>query len=137
MLIARENIEIYRSAMRLLLENLPTDKMKTIASRLFQNPNNPERTYACLENQMVVGTAIGGPLNRQKSYWEFMFILPEYRQLGVGKELLAFLEKTQKKYGISQIETETYEPLVTQWVQRRGYKIVSRNGMEVCHCKEI
>lgn len=131
-----ENIPLrYSQSIAFLLENLPTREMKTTVSKIYLNPNTPKRTLTCLDENEIIGVSIGGPLDSNRAYLQFMYVLPEYRRKGVGKFLLDAFEQREIKRNISTIEADTYDPLVADWMVRQGYQIFRREGNVANHVK--
>lgn len=129
--------DIYIEAIQLLVRNLPQEDMRATARMLKLNPDTPKRTWACLANDRVVGALVGDRIRDDVSYLEFAWILPEFRQIGLGKKILEKFELSQRLHGTRYIEAETYEPMVAKWMERMGYKITQRKGKMLYHRKEL
>jgi GNAT superfamily N-acetyltransferase len=129
--------QLYRRSMEFLVENLPMGEMKITASRLRSNPNTYQRTLVCLDGEKIAGVSMGGQLDQDRSYLQFMLILPEYRKEGIGKLFLDTFEARELSRNVSIIEADTYDPRVTEWMVRQGYKIFRREGNVVNHVKNF
>ncbi len=125
----------YLDSMRLLQENLPTREMRTLAYRLVENSNNPKRTWGCFLEGVPVGALVGGQLNNNVSYLEFIWLDPKLRQEGYGIQLLNTFENQQRRDGIKRIETEVYDSRSLEWAKRQGYQVVHKEGNMSCLLK--
>lgn len=89
----------------------------------------------------VVGTAGFGPLKggtRKTCLVQRMYLAPEYRNLGIGRELLDAIEKKAKRSGYAQAYLETTLQMegARSFYEARGYKRINRplgkTGYSLC-----
>jgi GNAT superfamily N-acetyltransferase len=100
-----------------------------------ENPNNPKRTWGCFLEGVPVGALVGGQLNNNVSYLEFIWLDPKLRQEGYGIQLLNTFENQQRRDGIKRIETEVYDSRSLEWAKRQGYQVVHKEGNMSCLLK--
>ncbi len=75
----------------------------------------------------LVGFKLGYGIQQAQFYSWLGAILPEFRQLGLAKELLADQEAWAKENGFNHMEVKTYNRFAAmlQMLIQQGYKIVS------------
>ena len=95
--------------------------------QLYLNPSPNSINLACLqqgrgqERAEIAGACIGGHLNDNVTYWNFFFVLPAYRQAGIGSMLFDEFESRVKQAGRTRIECEIHDAQVAEWFAKRGY----------------
>ena len=104
-----------------LMERIPKH-VKTLR-RLYENGGDNQINTLCLANSEIAGGTIGGHLTSEVSYWNFIFVEPEYRRQGTGRKLMQDFESRVQGAGRTRIECEIEDAQVLRWFMEHGYRI--------------
>ncbi|MCL2837721.1 MAG: GNAT family N-acetyltransferase [Oscillospiraceae bacterium] len=64
--------------------------------------------YAGFINLSIRNDYVNGTDTSPVAFVEAIYILPEYRRLGIGRELLEYAEKFAREHGITQIASDCF-----------------------------
>ena len=105
-------------------ENAPTFPAFINYERIEKSLNNGLKMYGYKTNELIIGCA-GFSYYKENIYFiERLATLPEYRHLGVGKKLMAYVESKIKDIGgkIVEIHVVDKNTLLRSWYKKLNYK---------------
>jgi ribosomal protein S18 acetylase RimI-like enzyme len=94
--------------------------------------NNGLKMYGYKSDDKIIG-CVGYSYHKNKIYLiERLATLPEYRNLGVGKKLMEFIENKIKNIGgkIAEIHVTDINTALREWYKKQGYMEI---GIEKVH----
>ena len=122
--------ELRSEAFQILMKNLP--QYARTLDRLSRNTGENAIQLATLQDNRMSGVVLGGHLNSHATYLNFFFVIPEFRQAGIGKILHDEFESRVKQANRTRIECDVYDERVAKWFQKQRYvESCSRINYEV------
>lgn len=112
------------------LSNSVTGNAQLLEKHLFEKPSFAEAIVTELDNK-IIGFALFFPnystfLTQPGIYLEDLFILPEYRNQGIGKEMLTYVAKLAIKRGCGRLEWSVlnWNESAIKFYEKMGAKVL-------------
>ncbi|QGQ99497.1 GNAT family N-acetyltransferase [Paenibacillus psychroresistens] len=130
-LVSHESIELIGLIAKLdedLYQRYPEDEVHVVD---FTDPSIAEIVFIiAYQNETPVGCGAIRPIDADSTELKRFYVEPAFRQQGIAKQMLVFLEEQAKALQFTRIKLETgaAQPEAVNFYEKHGYQAIDKFG---------